>query len=129
MRHNALAAAVALLAAVPLAAAPKTGEEQLAELTAGRTAGKPISCVPQLRNNISTTIYKLGVVYDVGGTRYVMRFRDGCDQLTQMTLFSTVTPTGQLCQGDVARIYQNSPPNIFLGTCIVGEFVPYKKAA
>lgn len=127
MPYRSLAAVLALVAAAPLPAAGPTGEEKLAGLIGGRTAGQPISCIPEYRTNRSYTIDKIGVVYDVGPTRYVMRFKDGCDQLTEFTLFSTSTPTQQLCEGDFARIYQNGPPNIFLGTCIIGQFVPYKR--
>lgn len=129
MRINAFAAVLALLAATPLPAARQSGEEQLAGLTKGRVPGDPTGCIPQLPTNRSYNIEKIGVVFDVGATRYVMRFKDGCEQLTDFALFSTDTPTGQLCEGDIARVYQNSPPAIFLGTCIIGKFVPYKRTS
>ena len=129
MRATTLATLVALAAATPLpAAGPRpNGEQQLAGYIQGRVAGEPTSCIPQWRDTNSHTIYGLGVVFDVGATRYVMRFKDGCDFLTENTLFSTQTPTTQLCEGDAAQVYDNSPSHIFYGTCIFGKFVPYKK--
>lgn len=123
----ALAAALIALPAVPAFAAEPQGEEKLAKLIAGRTAGEPRSCIPQYPSNRSTTIEKVGVTYDVGGTRYVSRFQGGCEQLTQFTIIVTNTPTTQLCEGDIAQIYTNPSPSIQVGSCTFGPFVPYTK--
>lgn len=117
----------AALIALPALAAEPQGEDKLARLIAGRTAGAPRSCIAQFPNNRSTTIEKVGVVYDVGGTRYVSRFKHGCDQLTQFTIIVTRTPTTQLCEGDIAQIYTNPLPSIQVGSCTFGPFVPYAR--
>lgn len=132
MRPSAVATVLALLAATPLPAASlrEDGEKQLADLIKGRVAGAETNCIPQWRGTErSWNINRIGVVYEVGTTRYVMRFQDGCDQLDQSALFATTTPTGLLCSGDMARVFTNTagPAQIFLGTCIVGRFTPYKR--
>ena len=123
----ALAAALIAIPSLPALAAEPQGEEKLAKLIAGRTAGASRSCIPQLPNNQSTTVEKVGVVYDVGGTRYVSRFQGGCEELSQFTMIVTRTPTTQLCEGDIAEIYTNPAPSIEVGSCTFGPFVPYTK--
>ena len=116
-------AGVALFAAADVPA----GEAKLARLTAGRTAGTPRDCLslnPYVR---STTVEQVGVVYDVGTTRYVSRFEGGCPQLRAFTIIVTQTPTTQLCRGDIAQLVGQTPPNLPVGSCTYGAFVPYAR--
>ena len=127
MRPYAVACLIAALAAAPLASARRTPEQQLDRLLAGRTAGEPRTCIPLYPNNNSTTIDKIGIVYDVGGTRYLTRFQGGCPQLDNDRMLVTRTPMTQICRGDIADVWTRTPAT-FVGTCTYGEFVPYKKS-
>lgn len=118
---------LALAVAAPAVAAGPDGEAKLARLIAGRTAGPPRSCIPRFRDDRSQVIEKVGVVFDVGATRYVSRFDGGCDQLTTFTRLVTRTPTTQLCAGDIADVVTNTPPTINLASCTYGRFVPYTR--
>lgn len=120
--------AVACLVAAPALAAGPEGEAKLAGLLRGRIAGAPVSCIPQRRDNRGRTIEGIGVVYDVGATRYLTRFDGGCQQLTAFTAFATRTPTTQLCAGDIAEIFTTTTPTINVGSCTFGRFTPYTPA-
>lgn len=113
--------------AVPAFAAGPEGEAKLAKLVQGRTAGEPQSCIPLERNAQSHTIEKIGMVYEVGATRYVTRFEGGCDQLTPFTAIVTRTPTTQLCAGDIAQLVTTTTPVINVGSCTFGKFTPYTR--
>lgn len=127
MRHLAFLAALGI-AAPALAAGPR-GEDRLAGLLQGRTAGAPQHCLTLLRpQDRTTTIEGVGILYEVGATRYLMRFAGGCPQLTAFTFPVTQTPTDQLCEGDIARIVERSTPGITQGSCVFGPFTPYPKA-
>jgi hypothetical protein len=118
---------IATLATAPLASARRTPEQELDRLLAGRTAGKPQSCIPLYRSNESTTIERIGIVYDVGGTRYLTRFQGGCPQLSSDRILITRTPQAQICRGDSADVVTRAPTT-FMGTCTYGEFVPYQRS-
>src|SRR6478735_10928131 len=127
IRLNA-ACLIAVLVAMPLASARRTPEQELERLLAGRTAGEAQSCIPLRPISDSTTIEGVGVVYEIGATRYLMRFQRGCPQLESNRTLITKSPQSQRCRGDVADVVTQSPPAIFMGSCIYGDFVPYKKA-
>ena len=120
---------LALAVAAPAAAAGPDGEAKLARLIAGRTAGPPRSCISRRPDDRSEVVEKVGVVFDVGATRYVSRFQGGCEQLTAFTQIVTRTPTTQLCAGDIADVVTNPPPAINVGSCTYGEFVPYARGS
>ena len=120
---------ITTLVAMPLASARRTPEQELERLLAGRTAGKPQSCIPLRPSNDATTLEGIGLVYEVGATRYLMRFQNGgCPALESDRILITKTPQTQLCRGDIADVVTQSPPAVFMGSCTYGEFVPYKKA-
>lgn len=123
--------AVALLATAAADAETSTAtdsEAKITRLVAGRVAGAPRSCIPQLRDIRSFQIPRIGMVYDVGATRYLMRFEGGCQAMTIDTNTISMTPTEQLCAGDIARIVTSPPPSIDVGSCTFGKFVPYTRA-
>jgi len=123
-----IACVVAALVAMPLASARLTPEQELAKLLAGRTAGPAQSCIPMRSVHDSTTIPGIGIVYEVGATRYLMRFQNGgCPALESDRILVTKTPQTQFCRGDIGDVVTRSPAT-FMGSCTYGEFVPYKKA-
>jgi len=116
-----------LIVTAPALAAGDDGEAKLAGLLRGRTAGEPRSCIPLQRDAESHTIDRIGVVYDVGTTRYVSRFQGGCEQLTAFTRLTTRTPTNQLCEGDIAQLETQTQPIVNVGSCTYGKFTPYTR--
>ena len=122
----ALVLCLAALAVAPAAAKRDDPETQLAKALAGRTAGKPTDCITQLRSNDSTTIPGVGIIYQIGSTRYLNRFEGGCPILRQDTGIITRTPTSQLCRGDIVQV-RDFVVGITYGSCSFGQFTPYEK--
>ena len=128
MRLNSLilAATAASLVAAPVLAARQAPQEQLDKLLVGLTADKPVDCISQWRTNESQTIPGIGIVYKVGTTQYLNRFSDGCPQLDGDNILVTRTYGTQLCRGDIARVIMRGP-DIETGSCIFGDFTPYRR--
>ena len=123
-----VAAAMSALVAGPTLAARQTPQEQLDKLLTGYTAQKPVGCINQRPTNKSETIPGIGIVYTVGGVRYLNRFSPDCPQLRDDRIIITRTFSTQLCRGDSARIVQQQTP-IEYGSCIFGDFTPYRRTA
>ena len=127
--HATLVAGLLVAPIAPLFAARLSPEARLAQITQGRVAGKPVSCInlsPVGGNNDSEKIAGLAMAYRQGSTWYVNRFDGGCPQLSEDTIVITRLHTSQLCRGDIADL-RMSGANIPVGTCIFGDFVPYTK--
>src|SRR4051794_31909887 len=99
MRPLVAACLIAAFVAAPLASARRTPEQELDRLLAGRVAGKPQTCLPLYSSSDSTTIAHIGIVYEVGGTRYLTRFQGGCPALDDDRILITRTPQTQICRG------------------------------
>src|SRR5688572_16396911 len=69
----AVIAAAAGLVAAPIEAARLSGEERLAKLIDGRTAGGPRSCIFMSGGDNLTVIDKTAIVYKRGGKVWVNR--------------------------------------------------------
>jgi hypothetical protein len=120
-------AACALTAGAAAAAKPDDAA-RLAKLLAGRTPGKPVSCLPNTRATDSTTIGST-IVYRFGSTLYVNRFINGCPMLRSDRVLVSNHPTGRACRGDLAQVYLQQPAGISLGGCAFDDFTPYPKPA
>lgn len=122
-----LAGTLAVTSAAAFAAAP-TPAEQLAEVTAGRTAGPPVDCI-SLRNIDNTQIiYKTAIVYKMrDGTIYVNTPRSGAETLVEDDVMVTNTPTQQLCSIDVVQLHNPGITWMWTGSVTLGEFVPYSR--
>ena len=129
MRPITLAAIAVATAAGAATSYSTDPEARLAALLAGRTAGQPVSCINQDRDNRVHTVEHLAQVYDVGAIRYVNRFdRTGCQQLTTDTIAVSRTPTQHLCAGDIIELQSSPAPSIPVGSCTLGQFTPYTRA-
>ena len=100
-------------------------QAQLAEELSGRQAGPPQACVQltQLRGNrgIGSEV----VLFEgVGDRVYVNRPAGGCRLRIGETLV-TRTPSNRLCRGDIVQIV--NVPTGPVGSCTLGEFVPYDR--
>ena len=117
------------LAIAPAASAkPKlTGEEELAKMLEGRTAGKPVNCISYSRLNDTTVIKKTAIVYRVGSTLYVNR-PTNADLLDDDDILVTRLFGSQLCSVDTIQLRNRMTPNMWSGFVGLREFVPYTKA-
>lgn len=125
----ALAAAALATATGALAATNETnakGEAELAKLIAGRTAGKPVSCIPAMLNGQSMRVIDgTAIVYDAGSTIYVARPDDpkslDSDNILVVDRFGS-----QICRQDIIRTV-NRYSGFMTGVVFLSDFTPYKK--
>ena len=102
--------------------------EQLASALAGRTPGRPVSCIPNYRTDQMQVIDDWTILFRDGRTVYVQNPRGGCGGLGtgRYTLVTRLYGTGQLCSGDINRLV-DLPTGIQGGACVFAPFVPYTK--
>jgi hypothetical protein len=100
-------------------------QQDLAKELAGLEPGKPVSCLAnyrarQLKGFGSTLVY-------VEGRNLKYRVEaPGCEGVARGDILVTVSPTGQLCSGDLARTVSQTS-RIPSGGCGLGEFTPYRR--
>jgi len=95
---------------------------------AGRTAGKPISCINRWDRKYMSVISDDVILFGKSRTAktiYVNKPYGGCSGAEDHAL---VTRSGfsQLCKGEIAQV-QDLVNGSFQGSCAWGEFVPYTK--
>ena len=134
----ATASAALALTAAPLAADEADGEkveetardrgldqEAFDELTQGRTAGEPRSCVTAFNSNRIRVVEHVGVVYEDGDTTWIAlahhpRRLDYFD----VPVFERYG--SQLCKFDRITLVDRSS-GMFSGVLFLEDFVPYTK--
>jgi hypothetical protein len=105
-------------------------EAQLSTRLAGyQPDGPPVSCVNmrELRGNRSAG----GAIVFEGTTRsrlWVNNPPGGCPNLGYGRALRTVTPSTQLCRGDIATVF-DTVSGMEEGGCGLGEFQPYRRVA
>ncbi|WP_174273192.1 hypothetical protein [Sphingomonas bacterium] len=104
----------------------EAGEAQLAKLTKGLVAGKPTSCLPFTRSTDSSKIEGVGILYGFGRQRWLNRLNDSCGRFRQSDIL-VIESRGQACRGDMVRVY-DSGSRIPVGSCVLGDFIPYTRA-
>lgn len=122
----AVIAAAAGLVALPTEAARPSGEERLAKLLEGRTAGEPRSCIVTRPSADLTIIDKTAIVYRQGGRVWVNRtaFPQDLDEDDVMVIRRHGS---SLCRTDmITQVDRLS--GIFTGAIFLTDFVPYEKA-
>ncbi|RJF93582.1 DUF6491 family protein [Sphingomonas cavernae] len=91
-------------------------------------SGAPTSCITLSQARSSTTIRDRAVVYEMNaGLAYVNEFQNGCTGLNDTNAIITRTTTSQLCRGDIATV-RDLVAGFDMGSCIFGDFIPYRKA-
>lgn len=128
MRFPFLAfASLALLAVPATVSAKPSGEEQLAKMLAGRTAGAPVDCIRTLPNTDMTVIDGTAIVIRRGSTLYVNRTRDpqSLDDDDGL-LLKRFGDGGQLCSIDTMTTFDRVS-HFYTGNVFLAEFVPYTK--
>ena len=132
MRGLTIALLASGLAACATAPEPATrsakADAELTKLLAGKTPGRPVSCLPAWKSNDMVVIDDHTVVFRDSAQRvYRNDFRGGaCSQLGNgfYTLVTKSSGSG-LCAGDLAQVVDVSS-GFTVGSCVIGDFVPYE---
>lgn len=108
-------------------ASPKlTGEEALAKMLEGRTAGAPVDCISTQVNSSSRVIDKTAIVYGSGRKIYVQRPSIGAESLDDDDVLVTRLNGPELCSIDTIQLHDRSS-GFWHGFVGLGKFVPYTK--
>ena len=104
--------------------------EQLNRALAGRTAGQPVSCIGNMRGSDMTIVDDYTILFKEGGTVYVQKPHGGCYGLGNgnYTLVTRLNGSSRLCNGQIGEIVDRVSGYGF-GSCVFGDFVPYRKAS
>lgn len=117
---------LAACAAQPPATRSAQAQAKFQQLTAGKMAGAPISCLPTYRAGDMVTIDDSTVVFKQGRTVYVNHMNGGCSGLGSGFYALVTRSSGSgLCRGDIATVTDPSS-GFMVGACSVGDFIPYK---
>lgn len=126
----AIAAATAGLVATPVEARSRmTGEEQLAQLIDGRTAGAPRDCIPGTANRSLTVLDKTAIVYKQGNRVWVNRTAhpEDIDEDDILVIRKFGSSSG-LCRTDTVTLIDRLT-GVFRGALFLTDFVPYEKTS
>ena len=98
-----------------------------AEVTAGRVAGPPQTCVSTNSAENLHVIDPQTVAYGYGRTIYINRLPGACPALSQFnTIIVEASTGGQYCRAD--RIRGREPGMVIPGpSCNLGDWVPYTR--
>lgn len=105
------------------------GQAKFAEVTAGKVAGGPISCLPpSIRSRNMIVIDGRTIAYEDSSRRvYVNHLRGECDNLRSGFTSLVVRSGGSgTCNGDIADV-ADVRTGMTYGSCALGEFVPYTR--
>jgi hypothetical protein len=106
-------------------------EGRLHRLIAGKVAGTPQSCIPNIttRGNTMVVIDDQTVAFKAtGGRVYVGHLGAGCDNIGMgNSLVTRQSAASSLCRGDIAQL-QNLSSGATVGSCTFQEFIPYSSA-
>jgi hypothetical protein len=97
-------------------------------LTAGKTAGAPLRCVPSINTADMMIIDGRTVAYRLGSRlTYIVHLSQGCGGLSSgYTLVTEHFGGDGPCQGDAARVVDFTS-RMPVGSCLVKEIVPYSR--
>jgi hypothetical protein len=127
MKRSLILIAASLFALPAVSSTPKmTDAERVEKALAGRSAGKPRSCV-QLRDLGDSEVIGDDIFYRSNHRLlYRNRTSGGCEDARRGDALITKTYTSNLCRGDVVRT-ADLHSGFETGFCILGDFVPYRK--
>ncbi|WP_375291071.1 hypothetical protein [Qipengyuania sp.] len=123
-----LTAAAMALSAGPVTAGDRpTGEEKLAKLIEGRTAGEPKSCIAMFGNRNLTVIDKTAIVYKDGSRVWVNRTAnpESIDD-SDVLVIRKHGSGSSLCRTDMVTTADRTT-GMFSGIVSLVDFVPYEK--
>ena len=125
-----IASAISSCTTAPAGPVQMTASEQaeLAQLTAGKVAGPPISCLQHYQTDDMIRVNERTVAFREGRSRvYLNDMQGGCPNLRPPYALVTKSPSSQLCRGDIAEIVDTSA-HMTVGSCVFGDFIPYTRA-
>ncbi len=134
MRMILLAAAATSLVACETTNSPPEQRSAAAQATydkmlVGKTAGRPAKCLPLQRSNDMVVIDDDTILYRDGRTTYVNKPLGSCNLLSRGSYALVTRSQGsQLCRGDIGTVTDVSTGTT-VGSCAMGDFVPYKPAS
>lgn len=97
-------------------------------LLAGKAAGRPEKCLPLQRSNDMVVIDDDTILYRDGRTTYVNKPLGSCNLLGRGSYALVTRSVGsQLCRGDIGTV-TDMTSGITVGSCAMGDFVPYRPA-
>ena len=124
----AVLVAAGCAAGEPSAEMRADGEARLAvELRDYAQSGPDVSCVNLRQLGGNRSAGEGAVIFDgTGGRLWVNRPANGCPVLGSGRALQVRTPTGQLCRGDIAIVF-DPVTGMEYGGCGLGDFTPYKR--
>ena len=97
---------------------------------AGKVPGRAEKCLPLQRSNDMVVIDDDTILYRDGRTTYVNKPLGSCNNLGNGS-YALVTRSGNgsmLCRGDISTVVDAST-GVTVGSCALGDFVPYRPAS
>jgi len=134
MRILMLAAAATILAACETTVSQPeqrsaANQATYDRLLAGKVPGRAQKCLPLQRSNDMTVIDDDTILYRDGRTTYVNKPLGSCNLLSRGSYALVTRSQGsQLCRGDIGTVTDVSTGTT-VGSCALGDFVPYKPAS
>lgn len=100
---------------------------KLEETLAGYTPGKPVDCVPNRDLNGPEAYGETTLIFRTGRS-FIWRTETSgsCDDVKRGDALITHQFSSRLCKGDIART-ADLRAGFSTGSCVIGEFVPYRK--
>jgi hypothetical protein len=104
-------------------------EADLRHELAGKVPGRPVDCLQTPHSNNMQVIDDRTILFHDGSTVYVQSPAGGCSPLgsSGYTLVTQSYGGMGLCRGDIARVVDLTGGGFTVGSCSLGEFVPYEK--
>jgi len=131
----AAATGAAIIATSAVAVAEKDSDsaratQKLDRALAGRTAGQPVSCISNMRGSDMQIVDDYTILFKEGGTVFVQKPRGGCAGIGNgnYTLVTRLNGSSRLCNGQIGEVVDRVSGFGF-GSCVFGDFVPYRKAS
>ena len=102
-------------------------EKELASILTDKVPGEPVSCITSFNSSELRALGDNTLVYRVNKDLVYRNTMQGqCSGLSRGdTLVMNRTSSSQYCRGDIARVV-NLPSGMMTGSCVLGEFVPYR---
>jgi hypothetical protein len=100
-------------------------QDRLAKELAGLVPGQPVSCLPHYRSQDMTVIDDNTLLFRDGGRVYRNELQVSCPLGPAYTLV-TRSNSSSLCRGDIASV-TDIRNHFTIGSCVLGDFVPYSR--
>ena len=99
----------------------------MAELDGYAPTGPAVSCVRSRDLQGNRSVGRDAIVFSgSAGRKWVNHTRGSCPSLEFGRALRISTPTGQLCSGEIAAVFDPAT-GVEYGACALGEFTPYRR--